>query len=213
VPALLEINRNLVPGKPHFGVWQHRQKNGRSIDVEVVAHAFLMAGKQANLVLVKDITEIKRLEADRIKAQTHLRDAHQSILTIWESITEAYVTLDRDWRLIYTNSTATQMLCQLTNLEANKILGKTHWEIFPWTVGTIVDREYRRAVAEQVAVHFEVFYEPTVNWFEIHAYPSEIGLGVYFRDITDRKTAETQLHQTEAKLRHLLSSNPAILYA
>ncbi len=76
-----------------------------------------------------------------------------------------------------------------------------------------MEQEYRRAVAEQVPVHLELFYEPSGNWFEIHAYPSESGLGGYFRDISDRKTAAAQLHRTEARLRYLLSSSPAILYA
>jgi PAS domain S-box-containing protein len=32
-----------------------------------------------------------------------------------------------------------------------------------------------------------IWCEPISTWFEIHAYPSEIGLGLYFRDINARK--------------------------
>jgi len=34
-------------------------------------------------------------------------------------------------------------------------------------------------------------------WMEIQAYPSETGLSVYFRDVTDRKRRERQLEQYE----------------
>jgi PAS domain S-box-containing protein len=211
--ALLRANFNLLPGKPHIGIWQHRKKDGSQIDVEVMVHASPVGGRQVNLVLAKDVTALKRLEVDRQQAEAALHEAHQRIITIWESITDAYTMLDREWRFIYTNPASTSMLCKLTNLPPEEILGKIHWEIFPETVGKNVEREYRRAVTEQVPVHFEYLYEPSGNWFEIHAYPSELGLGIYFRDITDRKAAESQILRTEARLRYLLSSNPAILYA
>lgn len=61
----------------------------------------------------------------------------------------------------------------------------------------MVEQEYRRAFAEQVALHFELLYEPTGTWFELHVYPSTVGLGIYFRDISDRKYIEIQRTQAE----------------
>jgi PAS domain S-box-containing protein len=121
-----------------------------------------------------------------------LQEANQQLTTIWESMTDSYISLDPEWRVVYANQAATCVICHLTNLEPEAFLGKTHWELFPWSVGQIVEQEYRRAVAEQVAVHFESFYEPTGNWFEVHAYPCAAGLGIYFRDISERKRAETE---------------------
>ncbi len=109
------------------------------------------------------------------------------ITNIWESMTDAYVNLDQDWRIVYTNRAATTAFCQLTGLTSEEFLGKTHWEVFPTLVGTIVDREYHRAMTDLVAVHLDVLYEPTRTWLEVHAYPSDAGLGVYFRDITERQ--------------------------
>jgi PAS domain S-box-containing protein len=128
----------------------------------------------------RDITVQKQVELS-------LQAANQQITTIWESMTDAYVMLDRGWRITYTNPAATEICHQATGLAPAEYLGRTHWEVFPWTVDTIVEREYQRAVAEQVTVNFELFYEPTETWFEIHAYPSAEGLGVYFRDINQRK--------------------------
>ncbi len=142
-----------------------------------------------------DISDRKRLEADRLMTETALRAAHQQTLTIWESMTDAYVTLDHDWRLMYVNPAAMGMITHLTGLTADKIIGESHWEIFPWTVGQPIERDYRRAVAEQVPVHFELCYEPTGDWFEIHAYPSKLGLGIYFRDATERKQAEQKIRE------------------
>ena len=51
---------------------------------------------------------------------------------------------------------------------------------------------FRRAMAEDVTVTFEAFYPPHGRWYELHAYPSEDGLSIYFRDMTGRKRAEEE---------------------
>ncbi|NHC34734.1 PAS domain S-box protein [Scytonema millei] len=150
-------------------------------------------------VMVQEVTERQRLEQD-------LREANQRIVTAWESMTDAYLALDREWRITYVNQAASQLVKQLTNLEPEAFLGKTQWEIFPWTIGQVVEQQYRRAMTERVAVHFEVLYEPTGNWFEAHAYPSVEGLGVYFREISDRKQAEIDLRDSEHRYRMLFET-------
>jgi PAS domain S-box-containing protein len=146
--------------------------------------------------------ELQQCDDRRQQTEAALHQANQQIIDIWESMTDAYTTLDREWRLVYTNPPSAQIVSHLSGLSPEEYLGRSHWEVFPWTVGTVIEREYRRAMTEQVAVHFEVMYEPSGDWFEVHAYPSEAGLGIYFRDISDRKRAETvtlqQLKEIEA---------------
>ncbi|HSQ78021.1 MAG TPA: ATP-binding protein, partial [Nitrospirota bacterium] len=55
------------PARP--GVWKHHKKDGTIIDVEIVSHPILFGQKQARFVLVTDITERRKLEAELVKAQ------------------------------------------------------------------------------------------------------------------------------------------------
>ena len=140
----------------------------------------------------QDITAQKQVELS-------LKTANQEITTIWESMTDAYMTIDRDWRIVYANSAADRIFYQLVGLTPAEFLGKSHWDVFPWTLGTIVERDYRRAVTHKVAVNFEI-YQPTETWFEVHAYPSDVGLGIYFQDIDERKRTELARIQAEREI-------------
>jgi len=115
---------------------------------------------------------------------------------ILESITEAFYTLDQEWRFTYLNKEAENLLRR----SRGNLLGKVVWEEFKEAVGTIFDREYHRALAENTTVKFETFYLPLDRWFEVHAYPSEEGLAIYFRDITTRKEADARIRQQASLL-------------
>jgi PAS domain S-box-containing protein len=69
--------------------------------------------------------------------------------------------------------------------------------LFPSLVGTDVEREFRRALTDRVALHTEVWFEPTASWFESHLHPAAEGLGIYFRDVTARKRLEAERLEAE----------------
>jgi diguanylate cyclase (GGDEF)-like protein/PAS domain S-box-containing protein len=129
-----------------------------------------------------DVTERKRVEGE-------LRESGKRITNILESITDAFVAVDRQWRYTYINERASNTL-QRTREE---LLGKNLWEEFPEAVGLPAYREFHRAMTSGTSVHFEEFNPWQGIWVEINAYPSEGGLAIYFRDITERKRHEEQL--------------------
>ncbi len=76
------------------------------------------------------------------------------------------------------------------------IVGRNHWELFPKTLGTIVEQNYRRTMAEGITIQFEFFYEHWNRWYSIRCYPSANGgLTNYFLDITKEKQAELELER------------------
>jgi len=113
----------------------------------------------------------------------------ERLASILESITDGFFALDRQWRYTYVNREAER----LVGRTREELLGKSVWECFPLLVGSAWEREYRRALHENVPVHLESYYAPLDDWFETHAYPSEAGLTIYMRSIRKRKLAEQQL--------------------
>jgi PAS domain S-box-containing protein len=65
VPALLNTVAELDEGGDNTGIWRHRKKDGSIIDVEITSHTLEFAGRPARIVLAVDITERKRMEAER----------------------------------------------------------------------------------------------------------------------------------------------------
>ena len=127
-----------------------------------------------------------------------VEEAEKRTSAILESITDGLAAVDRDWRFTYVNS-AWESLSGKTRQE---LLGHTIWELFPEVTGTILDREYRRAVAENISVSVEDYYSDAHRWLSVGVYPSgDGGLALYARDITERKTFEEALLASEERFR------------
>ena len=126
-----------------------------------------------------------REQAALEKEVQHKRD----IASIHQRITDAFFALDNQWRFIYLNAEAERIL----NRKKEQLLGKNLWEEFPESVNSTFYREYRKALAKQVTVGFEEYYPPLGVWVAVRAYPSEDGLSVYFRDISEAMHAKEEL--------------------
>ena len=127
---------------------------------------------------------------------------------VLESFTVAIFILDEAWCFSYVNSVAEKALKH----EASDLVGRRFWDAFPEVADTIFDREFRRAVSENVAVGFEGFYEPLDLWVQVYAYPTEDQLTVIFRDINDRKRAERSAKRLEARNQAIVQALPDDIY-
>ena len=138
---------------------------------------------------VLEIIAVSRDITERKRAEEELRESKRRTESILESFTDAFVAVDREWRFTYVNERSLLIL-QRTRGE---LLGKNMWEEFPEAVELPAYREYHRAMTSGIPIHFEEFNPWQEMWVEIHAYPSEHGLSIYFRDITKRKRAEKEI--------------------
>ncbi|WP_243147618.1 response regulator, partial [Scytonema sp. UIC 10036] len=164
----------------------------------------LLARIEASLKMAQIRKEAAlREQALRLTAETAQKEAEataQRLSHILESMSDAFVALDRDWRITYQNAAAEQIN---NNKPRSQVLGKTLWEEWPASVNSNFELQYQYAMAHQVPVHFEErYYSPPIYdvWLEVHAYPSTEGLGIFYRNISDRKLAEAKLKQSKQEL-------------
>ncbi len=146
-------------------------------------------------IYFQDITAQKQAEEarDRFlnaeqKAFIEAEAAKHQVTAILESITDAFFSLDQDWRFVYVNAQSEIVLQR----KKEDLLGRSVWVEFPAVVGSLFEQQYRLAVEQQVSVTFEAYYAPLETWFDVHAYPTQDGLSVYYQPINERKQAEEE---------------------
>lgn len=144
---------------------------------------------------------------DTMQARDEATALAGRLQTTLECMSDAFFMLDREWRFAYLNSAAEREL----HCRSEELLGRPIWEKYPRQENEHFYRQYRRAIAGNCAVRFEEF-DPTLNkWFELNVHPSELGLSIYFRDITERKQAALDLERTSRGLRMLSRANAALV--
>ncbi len=134
---------------------------------------------------------LSRARRDAMRREEELKAETTNVL---ESITEGFIALDREFRFTYVNAEAEKIY----GMRREDLYGKTQWEVFPRSVGTRIEEEFRGAMNERAPHRFENFYEPWGRWFEVDCYPAKDGgLAIYFRDITDRTLALNALKEAD----------------
>lgn len=148
----------------------------------------------------RDLTDVQKsclsALAQQVVSLLELRKANARTHTILQSITDAFLVLDRQWKFIALNPEAERLMGR----SREELLGKDVWEEYPDAISTQWFEQYQRAIRDNTMVAFEVYNEGSQLWNDVRAYPSVEGLAVYFRDITNQKTIENTLRQSETLL-------------
>lgn len=148
----------------------------------------------------QDITESKR-------AAEEARTIAEQLTTTLESLTDAFFTVDRQWRFTYVNAEAERSLRR----GRSELLGLEMWKAFPDLRQSIFADNYERAMKENVAVQFEAFYAQSGVWVQVKAYPSGQGLAIYARDVTERIAARREILHLNAELEERVKQRTAQL--
>jgi PAS domain S-box-containing protein len=153
------------------------------------------------ILFFSDITHRKLAEQRRDQLTRQLDQ-------VFEATTDAILGLDRNWRFTFANLRARQILA-----EKGDLIGKNLWEEFPAMADSDFRISYERTMYERVPSTFEAFYpEPLNLWFSILSIPSDDGIILFFRDITQAKRDGAALRESEARYRQLIELGPQLIY-
>ena len=146
--------------------------------------------------------------SDKREAERHAARMAERLSATLESITDAFYTLDREWRFTYLNREAERLFKR----PRAELLGKVMWDEFDALKGQLGYRELHRAVRENRTVVFEEYYAPYQTLSEVRAYPSEDGLTVYFRDVTEARKTEESLRASEERFRTIARATTDVVW-
>lgn len=152
---------------------------------------------------VRDITERKRTE-EALKA------SEASYRNLANSITDVFFAMDENLRYTFWNKASEE----LTGIAAKDAIGKRLYDIFPDTESTRKAVEaYQTVLRTRQPQHFinqtQLYSKDFV--FEISVYPTEAGLSVFVKDITEHKQAEEKTACLSRLYAMLSKTNEAIV--
>ena len=137
----------------------------------------------------------KSLIAEKVAALL----AEGGLDTILDGIGDGFYAVDRDWRFILFNREAERHF----RLPPEEVLGRKLWELFPQARDTALGKLFIKTMQSRETVRSEtesvIFGE---RWLSYRLFPLGDGMGVVFRDMTDRKRAEEQRDLLIKELEH-----------
>jgi len=186
-----ELWQTISSGKIWRGEIKNKKKDGSYYWVYTTITPFLDRNNKPfqYLAIRFDITEKKLAEEDVLNS---LKEKN----TILESIGDAFFAVDKNWTVTYWNGVAETAL----SVQRQDIIGKNLWLVFPDSLDSKSYKEYNRAVETRQIIDFQDYYKLLNKWYEISAYPTDNGLSVYFKDITENKFAQIQLNELNENL-------------
>ena len=116
-------------------------------------------------------------------------------------ISEGFLFVDKDFRIQEISSEGVLM----ARRPRSEIIGGILWDQAPRLRESELGRLLGRAVGDGTPVSREHRYEwpdGRQAWLEIRAFPSNGGLAIFYRDISDRKRSEEELMHAQAELMH-----------
>ncbi len=186
----------LAAGQCHDERWFHR-KDGAAFWGAATVMPLLGDAAGGFLCILYDRTRERKAEDD-------LQAARKRATDILDSIDEAFVALDRSYRVTYQNRRAEQ----INRRPLSTLLGRTQREIWPEIEGSEIEAIGRKTMEEGVSTALEMRTQKDgkVQWLEIRYHPTSEGIGCFFRDITDRKRAEEEARRQHERTAEILES-------
>jgi signal transduction histidine kinase/FixJ family two-component response regulator len=144
--------------------------------------------------LPKDSSEFGRLGIALDEMATALETRERALRTALESTTDYVMVIDDHWCLTYVNGSAK------TYIGDRDVIGQPFWEVFPHLAGTALAECCRTAMERRLPGRIEMRSERTLRYFDTNVYPSDGGVTLYARDVTEARRVAAALQESETRL-------------
>jgi PAS domain S-box-containing protein len=198
--------KSLLKGeKAEFEVRQ-RTKDGQMKDVHVITRPIVLSGRTVFHSIWRDITAQKR-------AEQSIRQSEEKFRTLFESATDALFILDLEGNFIAVNKTAYERLGYTREEMLSMHLSRLDPPEFAAKVSARLQQVLNRGHAVMESAHLKK--DGSVMPVEINAriieYDGRKAVFSIIRDISERKRAEEQLADLNARLQTLIRSIPDLV--
>ncbi|WP_334187739.1 PAS domain-containing protein [Noviherbaspirillum sp.] len=151
------------------------------------------------IALAQDMVDRTWSAVDSARAQADLRAERDQSRYIFDSMTEGFGLVDKNWTILQMNAEG----LRISQRTAHEVIKKNHWDVWPELKGTPIEQVYRHVKATRKADIFDLpftFPGSRNGWVEIRAYPSlDGGLAFFFRDVSERMASQEKLEDANRR--------------
>ncbi|MCL5270986.1 MAG: ATP-binding protein [bacterium] len=151
------------------------------------------AGEQWPCLNLRDVTQ-HRVAQEQLLAENQSA-SYQHLV---EGIADGLLALDGDGDIVFANTSAERILGQSRNSLIGCHVGRIFPNLSPATVGGALIDELRSKTQKTISVAVEI--RDQLHQFELSFYPQREGLGVIFRDVTERVKHEMEIAKLSATM-------------
>jgi PAS domain S-box-containing protein len=143
---------------------------------------------------IQNALEKRRAEWENERLEEELERSQKQIITIFDSITDAFFSVSNSWEVKYLNPRSDVFLAKV-NKRREDLWGKNWWNEFPAPKDSVAYKALHCAMTDHKFAEFEEYYSALNSWLQVRAYPAEDGLAIYMQDVTERKRAEEKIRE------------------
>ena len=138
---------------------------------------------------------------DRINAKSALIEQKEKITHILESSADAYITIGFDWIIHFANQRSQTLL----NLKPKDIVGKKLRHAAPGIADLFATPIYY-ALHDHIKQIEIKYFSPTQKWLEANINPTEDGISINFKDISEQLESLNELREKESTIRAIVDT-------
>jgi PAS domain S-box-containing protein len=199
LPDVVDRYKRRMAGESLPSIYESKlkRKDGSRFFAELNAGVISYEGKPANLIIVRDINERKRTE-------NTLRESEVTARALINAPTDSVLLIDDQGMILALNEIAASRFGK----RSDELVGTISYDLLPKEIAQLRRSLMAPVLEKKEMVRF--MDERADRWYDTVAYPilNETGevkkIAIIARDITEQKTFETRLHESEQMYKRLL---------
>lgn len=197
----VQIVRNMLPDMPFILVTGTVHEEFIISIMKLGIDDYILKDRLTRLPsAIENAIHNREAEQKKRMAEAQLKESEHKYRSMIERISDGFYVLDPEWNFQYINSVA----ASLFERTPKDLQGKNIWAEFPELVNKPV-YDFLLATFQNQKEQFFDGYSPFLKkWVQISAYPSEEGLVVFYRDVTETRKAEEAFQKSQQQYKEMV---------